>query len=218
VQLRSGATRRSRRQQPVIYRIERASLPFTLARLGGLIPPRVHPGDRTNLPSALFLQMPIIFAVFKECNVTLEDSGKLDDVIGRLEGDGDGEEGDGEAAAELGEIKKLTKANGVKLDLVASLWYTALFMCGGLGIDVNKRSVREDPAHRHVLVQLKMALLEMDAWREGEDEAVINSLFEAATQESNNMADTLSTAQKLPITLQLKMEPEMEDDEDDDDS
>ena len=145
----------------------------------------------------------------KECNVTLEDSGKLEGVIGRLKSDGD-------AAAKLGEMKLLAKANGVKLDLVVSLWYTALFMCGGLGINVNKRSVREDPAHRQVLVQLKMALLEMDAWREGEDEAEIGSLFKAATQESQTLADTLTTATKPLITLQLKMEPEMEDYEDDD--
>jgi hypothetical protein len=146
----------------------------------------------------------------KECNGTLSDSGKLDGVIGRLESDGD-------AATELAEIKLLAKANGVKLDLVVSLWYTALFLCGGLGINVIKRSVREDPAHRHVLVQLKMALLMMDAWCKGEDEAEIEILLEAATVESQTLADNLSTDKKKLITLQLKMEPEMGDDEDDDD-
>jgi hypothetical protein len=168
----------------------------------------------------------------KECGVTLKDSGKLDDVIRRLEGDGEEDDGDDDdddddveddedddeddgAAAQLDEIKLLAKANGVKLDLVVSLWYTVLYMCGGLGMDVKQRSVREDPAHRHVLVQLKLALLEMDAWRKGEDEAEIDSLLEAARSESQTLADTLTTGRKSPITLQLKMEPEIKDDDDD---
>jgi hypothetical protein len=129
----------------------------------------------------------------KECDEMLQDTTNFDAVIKRLKNDGD-------VAEELGEMKLLAKANDVTLDLLVSLWYTALFFCGGLGVNVKKKSVREDPAHRHVLVQLKMALLEMEAWREGEDDVQINILLEAATLESQTLFDKLTRTKKPVIT------------------